>query len=191
MKLNKIYKNKILIPENVEIQKKQSNLCISGLLGSTVLNLEKLDNMGLVSFNLNTNLPFNKNQISSDPVLNVAKKTQENSLAQLEEVLHHPLAFSAAKQEEARSQLLCNAKGPLVAKLPAGLSIKKQSFFIGYKKQKNLILHSNHKPFLKSISNIIKNKITGVSSGFLISIRIIGVGYRAEIIKKKKTSFTF
>lgn len=140
MKLNKIYKNEIFIPENVEIQKKQSNLRISGLLGSTILNLEKLDNMGVVSFNLNNNLPFSKNEISSDPLLNLAKKPQE--------VLHH-------------------------------------------KKQKNLILHSNHKPFLKSISNIIKNKITGVSSGFLISIRIIGVGYRAEIIKKKKQVLLF
>ncbi len=49
--------------------------------------------------------------------------------------------------------------------------------------KKNLFLSSNSKCFFSCISNIIENKIIGVSSGFLLSMRIIGVGYRAEIIK--------
>lgn len=52
--------------------------------------------------------------------------------------------------------------------------------------KKNLILSSNYKCFFSCISNIIKNKIIGVSSGFLLSMRIIGVGYRAEIINNGK-----
>ena len=49
--------------------------------------------------------------------------------------------------------------------------------------KKKLFLSSNSKCFFSCISNIIENKIIGVSSGFLISMRIIGIGYRAEIIK--------
>jgi large subunit ribosomal protein L6 len=52
--------------------------------------------------------------------------------------------------------------------------------------EKSFFLTSNSKRFFACISNIIQNKIVGVSSGFLIALRIIGVGYRAEIIKKPK-----
>lgn len=52
--------------------------------------------------------------------------------------------------------------------------------------KKNLFFSSNSKCFFASITNIIQNKIIGVSSGFLVSMRIIGVGYRAEIIKHQK-----
>jgi large subunit ribosomal protein L6 len=52
--------------------------------------------------------------------------------------------------------------------------------------EKSFFLTSNSKRFFACMSNIIQNKIIGVSSGFLISIRIIGVGYRAEIIKNPK-----
>ncbi len=51
--------------------------------------------------------------------------------------------------------------------------------------KKNLILSSNCKSFFSCISHIIENKIMGVSSGFLLSMRIAGVGYRADIIKNK------
>lgn len=52
--------------------------------------------------------------------------------------------------------------------------------------KKNFFLTSNSKRFFVCISNIIQNKIIGVCSGFLIAMRIIGVGYRAEIIKNGK-----
>ena len=52
--------------------------------------------------------------------------------------------------------------------------------------EKTIILSSSYKSFLKSISTLIQNKIIGVSSGFLVSIRIIGVGYRAEIVNQTK-----
>lgn len=116
----KNHKKEILIPDNVEIQKipykitsLQTNLLISGPLGETVVNLEKLDPTGAICFSL-----------------------------------------------EKKANLALNAKNI-----------------------KSLILSSRfkEKSFFKSICNIILNKITGVSSGFLITIRIVGVGYRAEI----------
>lgn len=50
---------------------------------------------------------------------------------------------------------------------------------------KNFLLSSYSKRFFGCISNVIENKIIGVSSGFLISMRIVGVGYRAEILKNE------
>ncbi len=51
------------------------------------------------------------------------------------------------------------------------------------KNKQNLLLCSNSKVFFKCILNIIKEKILGVSNGFLLLIRIIGVGYRVHIQK--------
>ena len=47
--------------------------------------------------------------------------------------------------------------------------------------QKNLILFSESKSFKASLKSLLKNKIRGVSVGFLVSLRIVGVGYRASL----------
>lgn len=52
--------------------------------------------------------------------------------------------------------------------------------------KKSFLFTSNSKRFFICINNIIQNKILGVSSGFLIAMRIMGVGYRAEILKNQK-----
>ena len=50
------------------------------------------------------------------------------------------------------------------------------------KSPKKLIFFStNSKSFFGCVSSIIQNKIYGVTRGFLIYIRIIGVGYRAQL----------
>ncbi len=54
-------------------------------------------------------------------------------------------------------------------------------------KKQNFVLCSNNKPFFKCVSKIIKEKIAGVSNGFLLSFRIIGVGYRIEIQKNRES----
>lgn len=50
---------------------------------------------------------------------------------------------------------------------------------------KYFFLSSYSKRFFACISNIIENKIIGASRGILLSLRIVGVGYRAEIRKNE------
>ena len=49
-----------------------------------------------------------------------------------------------------------------------------------FKKQK-LFFCTNSKAFFGCVSTLIQNKIHGVTRGFLVYIRIIGVGYRAQL----------
>jgi large subunit ribosomal protein L6 len=51
------------------------------------------------------------------------------------------------------------------------------------KDEKTLIIYSESKSFKASLISLLKNKIRGVSVGFLISLRIVGVGYRASLEK--------
>ena len=54
---------------------------------------------------------------------------------------------------------------------------------------KTLIIFSESKPFKASLITLLKNKIRGVSVGFLISLRIVGVGYRASLEKNFSKTF--
>jgi large subunit ribosomal protein L6 len=47
--------------------------------------------------------------------------------------------------------------------------------------KKLLFFSTNSKSFFGCVSSIIQNKIYGVTRGFLIYMRIIGVGYRAQL----------
>ena len=57
------------------------------------------------------------------------------------------------------------------------------------KDDKTLILFSESKPFKASLISLLKNKIRGVSVGFLVSLRIVGVGYRASLEKNFSKTF--
>lgn len=100
------YEKKILIPSSVKLQKKKNNLFFSGPLGSSLINLEKLDSKGLIQIN-----------------------------------------FESLPNE-------------------------------------NLVISSNSKLFLKTFYSIIQNNITGVSSGYLVSLKVVGVGYKVEIVQE-------
>ena len=50
--------------------------------------------------------------------------------------------------------------------------------------KKTLIVFSEYKSFKAGLISLLKNKIRGVSVGFLVSLRIVGVGYRASLEKK-------
>jgi len=55
---------------------------------------------------------------------------------------------------------------------------------IKIEKDKNrLTIISYYSPLFKVMEKLIKNKIRGVTQGFLIYLRIIGVGYRARLEK--------
>ena len=54
------------------------------------------------------------------------------------------------------------------------------------KDEKALIVFGQYKPFLNSLKSLLKSKIRGVTVGFLISLRIVGVGYRASLEKNKQ-----
>ncbi len=47
--------------------------------------------------------------------------------------------------------------------------------------KENLIFCSTDKSFFKCMCKIIQGKITGVSNGILLLLRIVGVGYKVEI----------
>jgi large subunit ribosomal protein L6 len=118
MKLSQNYEIKINIPENVQIEKKNNTLFISGPLGFTELNLKKLDPDGIGAISLEKN-----------------KKTNNLTV------------------------------------FTSGTSAKKEKF----------CFCTNSKAFFGCVSSIIQNKIHGVTRGFLVYIRIIGVGYRAQL----------
>ena len=54
------------------------------------------------------------------------------------------------------------------------------------KDEKTLFIFSQSKPFFYSLKSLLKNKIRGVTVGFLISLRIVGVGYRAFLDQNQK-----
>nr|QES94792.1 ribosomal protein L6 [Trebouxia lynnae] len=56
------------------------------------------------------------------------------------------------------------------------------------KDEKTLFLFGQSKSFFYSFKRLLINKIRGVTVGFLISLRIVGVGYRASIEKNKQFS---
>lgn len=58
--------------------------------------------------------------------------------------------------------------------------------------KKTIIVFSEYKSFKAGLISLLKNKIRGVSVGFLVFLRIVGVGYRASLEKKfSKTNPTF
>ena len=54
------------------------------------------------------------------------------------------------------------------------------------KDEKKIFIFSQSKPFFYSLKTLLKNKIRGVTVGFLISLRIVGVGYRAFLEGNQK-----
>ena len=60
-----------------------------------------------------------------------------------------------------------------------------------YTNGKHIAFSSSSKSQLNTIYSVIQNKIIGVSSGFLVSLRIVGVGYRAEIVTSKKNQILY
>lgn len=159
MKLKKNYQLKINVPDTVNIEKKKETLFISGPLGFTELNLKKLDSSGIgaiklqeVSFLLNSTAEKTK----------FLKNLQKNNRwSKPEQTINENEDFIAAA-----------TKVPLVPK-------PNENYL---KSPKKLIFFStNSKSFFGCVSSIIQNKIYGVTRGFLIYIRIIGVGYRAQL----------
>jgi len=51
------------------------------------------------------------------------------------------------------------------------------------KDEKTLFLFGQSKPFFYSLKRLLTNKIRGVTLGFLVSLRLVGVGYRAFLEK--------
>ena len=51
------------------------------------------------------------------------------------------------------------------------------------KDEKTLFLFGRSKPFFYSLKRLVTNKIRGVTVGFLVSLRLVGVGYRAFLEK--------
>ena len=54
------------------------------------------------------------------------------------------------------------------------------------KDEKTVFLFGQSKPFFNSLKRLLINKIRGVTVGFLVSLRIVGVGYRAFLEKNKE-----
>jgi len=96
--------SQISIPNGVKIEKKEQFLIFSGVLGFTLLDLTKIDPMGL-----------------------------------------------------------------------GGIRISKD--------EKTLFIFGQSKPFFYSLKRLLTNKIRGVTVGFLVSLRLVGVGYRAFLEK--------
>ncbi len=120
MKNKKIFQSTISIPDNVIIKKEKKILFFSGPLGSTKMNLAKLDGTGMGAvFIKKNNTIFHKVEANN----NLLKNSNENTLI--------------------------------------------------------FITHS--KSFYGLFTNILKSKIYGVTRGFLIYLRILGIGYRAHI----------
>ena len=111
MKTNKIFKYNFFIPNNVIIKKKNDILIFTGPLGSTKINLKKIDPTGMGAICI-----------------------QEN------------------------------------------------------RTQNSLIFFTHCKAFYGLFTTLLKNKIYGITRGFLIYLRIVGIGYRAHI---KTQSITF
>lgn len=54
------------------------------------------------------------------------------------------------------------------------------------KDEKTVFLFGQSKPFFNSLKRLLTNKIRGVTVGFLVSLRIVGVGYRAFLEKNQE-----
>jgi large subunit ribosomal protein L6 len=102
MQLPKNYQSEIKLPHNINIEKKNNFLIFSGPLGSSKINMKKLDKKGFGALFIN-------------------------------------------------------------------------------KEEKSILLRSPIESFFKSLESIITNKINGVSQGFLVYLRIMGIGYRATL----------
>ena len=57
------------------------------------------------------------------------------------------------------------------------------------KDERDCVIGSHTKPFFYSLLSLLKNKIRGVTVGFLIPLRIVGVGYRAFLDSKANLHF--
>ena len=153
MKLKKNYQLKINVPDTVNIEKKKETLFISGPLGFTELNLKKLDSSGIGAIKLQEVLP-----LLNSTALNLQNN---NRWSKAEETINENKDFSDSN---------------LTKLTKAGTN---ENYL---KSPKKLIFFStNSKSFFGCVSSIIQNKIYGVTRGFLIYIRIIGVGYRAQL----------
>ena len=53
--------------------------------------------------------------------------------------------------------------------------------------EKILFIFGQSKPFFHSLKRVLINKIRGVTVGFRVSLRIVGVGYRASLEKNKSS----
>ena len=53
--------------------------------------------------------------------------------------------------------------------------------------KKTLFIFGQSKPFFYSLKRVLMNKIRGVTVGFRVSLRIVGVGYRASLEKNKSS----
>ena len=155
MKLKKNYQLKINVPDTVNIEKKKEILFISGPLGFTELNLKKLDSSGIGAIKLQEVLPLST-------ALNL-QKNNRRSVNEKNEV-------SALLTEETINE----NKNFIVAATPSNKNYLKSP-------KKLIFFSTNSKSFFGCVSSIIQNKIYGVTRGFLIYIRIIGVGYRAQL----------
>ena len=57
------------------------------------------------------------------------------------------------------------------------------------KDERTLFISSQSKPFFYSLLSLLKNKIRGVTVGFLVNLRIVGVGYRAFLDSDQRLLF--
>lgn len=102
MKTKFIYQSEIKIPTNVKIEKKQNILVFSGPLGSSKINIKKIDRKGVTAISI-------------------------------------------------------------------------------YQDKRSIQLLSSVKSLYGSILSLIKNKIYGVSQGYLLYLRLVGIGYRCSL----------
>ena len=161
MKLKKNYQLKINVPDTVNIEKKKEILFISGPLGFTELNLKKLDSSGVGAIKLREVLP-----------LSTALNLQKNNRWSVNEKNEVSALLTEETINENKNFIVAATKVPLVPK-------PNENYL---KSPKKLIFFStNSKSFFGCVSSIIQNKIYGVTRGFLIYIRVIGVGYRAQL----------
>lgn len=78
---------------------------------------------------------------------------------------------------------ILNFSGPLGFSMIDLKKIDKEGVgAIGFcQKSHSLFISSHSKSFFGCISKLIENKINGITRGFLISLRIIGIGYRVQL----------
>lgn len=102
----------------------------------------------------------------------------------------------------------CNKKSFSQISIPNGVEIEKKEQFLIFsgvlgftkldltkidpmglggirisKDEKTLFLFGRSKPFFYSLKRLLTNKIRGVTVGFLVSLRLVGVGYRVFLEK--------
>ena len=168
MKLKKNYQLKINVPDTVNIEKNKETLFISGPLGFTELNLKKLDSSGIGAIKLEEALIINENKnffLQAKPVKKnkIYLKSPHCPIVQPDTVKTKGSDFSLAENEVFPAKEKSLDKDDTV------------------RTKKLLFFSTNSKSFFGCVSSIIQNKIYGVTRGFLIYVRIIGVGYRAQL----------